>query len=129
MKIIVAGGRDFAYRTLEDGTQDMSWHHHCVGIMWGALNIHITASDRIVHGGAKGADRLAAIYAREYFYKSEAFPADWDTHGKAAGPIRNQEMAEYADVLVAVWDGKSRGTKNMIETALKEGLEVHVYRY
>ena len=45
----------------------------------------------------------------------ELFPADWDKHGRAAGPIRNKQMADYADVLIAVWDGKSRGTKNMID--------------
>lgn len=41
------------------------------------------------------------------------FPADWNTHGKAAGPIRNRKMAEYADALLLIWDGKSRGSTNM----------------
>ena len=48
-------------------------------------------------------------YSKKYIY------LDWNKHGKAAGPIRNRQMAEYADCLIAVWDGKSRGTKNMID--------------
>jgi len=50
-------------------------------------------------------------------------------YGNAAGPIRNKQMAEYADALVAVWDGKSRGTKNMIDTAISMGLDVKVLNY
>jgi hypothetical protein len=57
------------------------------------------------------------------------FPADWKTHGKAAGPIRNRQMAKNAEALIALWDGNSRGTKNMIETATKLGLKVYVKRY
>lgn len=55
------------------------------------------------------------------------YEADWDKHGKAAGPIRNQEMAEYADALIAVWDGESRGTRDMIDKALDEGLDIYVH--
>jgi hypothetical protein len=61
--------------------------------------------------------------------KHMLFKADWDKHGKAAGPIRNQQMAQEADGLIAFWDGKSRGTKDMIQKALNYGLETHVYRY
>ena len=43
------------------------------------------------------------------------FNADWNKHGRAAGPMRNKQMADYADVLIAVWDGQSKGTKNMID--------------
>ena len=56
-------------------------------------------------------------------------PADWDKHGKAAGPIRNAEMAEVADALIAFWDGQSRGTANMISLAKSKGLSVAVVRY
>jgi hypothetical protein len=57
------------------------------------------------------------------------FPADWNTHGTAAGPIRNKQMAEYADGLIAFWDRKSKGTKNMIDTAISHGLPVVVIEY
>lgn len=69
----------------------------------------------IVSGCAKGADALGEQFAVENGIPLKYFPADWDTHGRAAGPIRNQQMAEYADALIAVWDGASRGTKNMID--------------
>lgn len=57
------------------------------------------------------------------------FPADWGKYGKSAGVLRNKQMAEYADGLIAFWDGKSRGTANMIETAKGLGLRVRVARY
>lgn len=56
------------------------------------------------------------------------FPAEWDKYYKAAGPIRNQKMAEYANALIAVWDGKSTGTKDMIERAKACGLKIFVYK-
>lgn len=80
----------------------------------------------VVSGCARGVDRLGEGWAGEAGIKVARFPAEWDTHGKAAGVIRNREMARYADALVAVWDGKSRGTKNMIETARECGLDVYV---
>lgn len=82
---------------------------------------------QIVSGTARGADQLGERYAEKWNIPLKRFPADWDKHGKAAGHIRNQEMAEYADVLVAFWDGESKGTKSMIDKALKEKLETHVY--
>ncbi len=53
----------------------------------------------------------------------------WDIHGKSAGHIRNAEMADYADALIAFWDGKSRGTANMIENARKRGLKIKIFYY
>ena len=57
------------------------------------------------------------------------FPADWNQYGKRAGPLRNQEMAKYSDVLIAFRykDNPSRGTENMIKTAMEEGLDVYIY--
>jgi hypothetical protein len=54
------------------------------------------------------------------------FPAQWSIYGKGAGYIRNREMAQYADALIAFWDGKSKGTKNMIDEAKKQGLIIKV---
>jgi hypothetical protein len=78
----------------------------------------------IVSGTARGADRLGEQYAKERGYAIKQFPADWKKHGKAGGPIRNQQMANYADALIAFWDGKSRGAKNMIELAKRSNLTV-----
>ena len=80
----------------------------------------------IVSGTAAGADRLGERYAHERSYKIVRFPADWDNDGLSAGPIRNAKMAEYADALVTFWDGQSRGTRNMIETARSRGLQIRV---
>jgi hypothetical protein len=62
-------------------------------------------------------------------YRCEVYKADFKTYGKAGGPIRNREMAEEADALIAFWDGQSRGTKDMIEVAKKKGLKVRVIMY
>lgn len=83
----------------------------------------------VVSGGANGVDKLGEKWAADHDVPCRVFPADWDTHGKAAGPIRNSEMAEYAEALVAVWDGKSRGTKDMIDKAKKKNLLTYVTTY
>jgi hypothetical protein len=56
------------------------------------------------------------------------FPAEWITYGMKAGPIRNHGMAQYADALIAIWDGKSKGTGNMIACARRRGLKIHIER-
>jgi len=78
----------------------------------------------IVSGHANGADKLGERYAKENNLKLTLFPANWDLNGKSAGYIRNYEMAKYADVLIAFWDGKSKGTMDMISQANKRDLIV-----
>ncbi len=68
-------------------------------------------------GGCRGADALGERYATENGFKVERYPAEWDRYGKEAGPKRNRKMAERADFVICFWDGKSRGTKSMIEYA------------
>lgn len=82
----------------------------------------------IIHGGARGADSLANLWAEAHNYEIECYPADWKTHGKAAGPIRNRQMLVEGkpDLVVAFLAPDSRGTKNMIEQAEKAGIPVKV---
>lgn len=81
----------------------------------------------VVSGGARGPDSLGELWAfRNSVYLSR-FPADWNL-GKRAGILRNEEMGRYADALVAIWDGKSRGTRHMIDFMLSLGKPVHVRR-
>lgn len=89
-----------------------------------ASGFHIT---EVVSGGAPGVDALAEKWAEQNGIPVKQFPADWDRYGRKAGPIRNQAMAEYGEALIAVWDGKSRGTRDMIRRARKHGLRVFVY--
>lgn len=79
----------------------------------------------VVSGRATGVDRLGEYWAAIAGKPVKHFPADWSL-GRAAGHIRNGQMASYADALIAVWDGQSPGTRNMIETARKRGLKVYV---
>lgn len=100
MKVIIAGGRDFDnYDYLSETMR----------------NLNIIVSE-VVCGGANGADALGKKWAEDNGIPVKMFPAEWDGYGKSAGFIRNHDMAEYADFLVAFWDGKSHGTKNMIDT-------------
>ena len=89
----------------------------------------IEDSIEIVSGGARGADALGERYAREKGYALRVFPAEWAQYGRKAGILRNRAMAEYADALLAYWDGESKGTKNMIEEAKERGLKVGIKLY
>ncbi len=83
----------------------------------------------IVSGRARGADLLGERYARLRDYLIEGHPAEWDRFGKAAGYIRNVEMGNEGDVLIAFWDMKSRGTLHMINLAKKYKLKIYVIDY
>jgi len=117
MRTIVAGGRGFNDSGLLADELDHFEEYH-------------SSSELIVVSGcAKGADKLGEVWAGSCDRKVVKFPADWEKHGKSAGFIRNREMANYAEALVAFWDGKSKGTKSMIDIALRLGLVVKVVRY
>ena len=85
----------------------------------------------IVSGGANGVDSIGEEIANMLGLPIDRYPIsseDWELHGHSAGPIRNTEMAKNADALLAVWDGKSNGTRDMIKKAEQYGLPVHVHR-
>ena len=84
-------------------------------------------------GNARGADQIPWEMKKEYGCPVVGFTADWDFHDKRAGPIRNRRMLKGdgnpATHLIAFWDGKSRGTKDMIDIAREAGIKVKVFRY
>lgn len=98
----------------------------CDSILSGKL---VTHNIIIVSGTARGADTLGERYARERGYAVRRFPADWKQYGRAAGPIRNSEMARNADALVAFWNGRSSGTRDMLAKAKKQGLPIRTILY
>ena len=112
MKVIIAGGRKFNDYDLLCQNCDKA--------------LSLQTEIEIVSGTANGADKLGEKYANEKGYKIKKFPADWDKYGKSAGYKRNEEMAKYADSLIAFWDGKSKGTKHMIDLAKRYSLNVKV---
>lgn len=83
----------------------------------------------ILSGTARGADTLGERYASEHGYTVVRYPADWDTHGRRAGIIRNEQMALDATHLVAFWDSISKGTRHMIAAASGRGIDVWVIRF
>ncbi len=80
----------------------------------------------IVSGGAKGADAIGERYAKDKGFAVEKYPANWRAYGKGAGPKRNKQMAEISDLIICFWDGKSKGTKSMIDYARKYGKPVKI---
>ncbi|MFT5253697.1 MAG: hypothetical protein ACI87N_002740 [Flavobacteriales bacterium] len=113
MKLIIAGSRNFTdYKKLCE---------ECNHILQDQTNIEIVSGAHY-----KGADNLGEKYAAEKGFPLTKFPADWNRYGKSAGPKRNQQMANYADVLIAFWDGKSKGSLNMINEAKKTNLSIKV---
>lgn len=112
MRTIIAGSRNISDpATVERAVRECGW--------WPSV---------ILSGKARGVDSLGERWAAAYGVPVSAFPADWEHLGKAAGHVRNAEMARDCDALIAVWDGTSPGTRNMIETAQAMGRRVHVHR-
>ncbi len=106
-----------------------TWSDH--GIIFDKLESLPSDADEdvlIIHGGASGADTIAASIAMGLGYGHRAYPADWNTHGKGAGPIRNQRMLDEGtpDIVLAFWDGESRGTLDMITRARRAGIPVEI---
>ncbi len=77
-------------------------------------------------GGCRGADMLGERYAKENGFEVERYPAEWDKFGGAAGPMRNAKMAQSCDYVICFWDGKSAGTKSMIENAERMGKKIRI---
>ena len=117
-RVVIAGGRTFDDYTLLESS--------CLFYLQNKLKTHKVV---IVSGHASGADSLGERFATEHGLECELHPADWKRHGRAAGPIRNKEMAECSDALIAFWDGKSKGTRSMIELAKRNGLDVKTVLY
>lgn len=132
LRIIIAGTRTFQdYELLKNKVKE------CIESNLKTIinEIGFDGKVRIISGTANGADKLGERYAKEHHLAVSRFPADWDKYGKRAGYIRNEQMAKFAvednnvGWLIAFWDGKSKGTKWMIDLARKNGLEVFVERY
>jgi len=99
-----------------------------IDVVRAAVSFCEWAPSVVVSGCAAGVDLLGEQWAKENGVPVEKFPADWKKFGKSAGPVRNGQMANVAEALIAVWDGSSSGTKNMIEQATKKGLKVSVFK-
>lgn len=112
MKTIIAGSR-----TIED--------YDIVLAAILASNFDIT---EVVSGCARGVDKLGERFAEDVELPIKYFPADWDKYGKKAGYIRNEEMANYADAAICIWDGESKGTENMINISTKKKLKLFIYK-
>jgi len=112
MRTIIAGSRDATdIRELLSAIKKCDWE--------------IT---QVVCGMARGADTLGLRWANRMQIPVAKFPANWDLYGKSAGYRRNAQMAENADALIALWDGKSRGTGHMVDIARASGLKLLIHQ-
>ncbi len=107
-RVVIAGCRDYT-----------NYDEAKVYIDFCLSNIRKGNDIIIVSGCASGADAIGERYAKENGFKVEKYPADWKTYGLSAGPRRNKQMAEVSDYVICFWDYKSKGTKSMIEYAMK----------
>lgn len=110
-KWIIAGGRDIDVARAYDEIQGFFKDKQCPII--------------VISGGAKGVDNAGEWFAEQYGCILHKMEADWKTHGKAAGPIRNRKMAEHGHSLLLIWDGQSRGSASMKREMEKLGKPVH----
>ena len=115
IRVVIAGCRD--YNNYDEAKEYIDF---CL------KNIRSENKIVIISGCASGADALGERYALENGFAIEKFPAEWGKYGRSAGPIRNGKMAEAADYVICFWDGKSRGTRSMIENAKKYGKGIRI---
>ncbi len=116
--VIIAGSRTFNnYKLLEDKVNNI------------LKNKKETDNIVIISGNANGADKLGESYANKNHYNLVIKPAEWKIYGKKAGYIRNIEMANIANALIAFWDGKSKGTQHMINIAKEKNLLTRIIIY
>ena len=114
MKTIIAGSR---------GITDHQEMYYLMSQIW-PDTINIT---EVISGTAAGVDTWGESWAKGFGIPVKSFPADWDKYGKAAGYIRNDEMAKYADACIIFWDGHSKGTQHMINLSTKYNLVLFVF--
>ncbi len=124
MKIIIAGGRDCP-KSYDDFETDV------VFALLDQPLYHSEGITEVIHGCCPtGADALAQEFIEQYDLTATHFPANWHLHGRKAGPIRNSKMANTrADLLIAFWDGESRGTADIIRKCELNNIKTVIVRY
>jgi hypothetical protein len=116
MRVLVCGSRHYG------NDYDSRIHIYKV------LSEYVDDIDVVIQGEARGVDTQAKIWAGLFNKACLSFPAGWEKHGKAAGPIRNKQMLDEGkpDLVIAFLAPNSRGTKNMIDQATKAGVPVKI---
>ena len=123
-KVIVCGGRLFGeeFQNIDGDWIIRDGYNEERELFYKTIS-EIPGIDLIIEGGAKGADAMAAEYARNHGIRFATVNPNWDRHGKAAGPIRNADMLDLNPTMVIAFPG-GRGTANMVKQARDAGVEV-----
>jgi hypothetical protein len=115
MRVIIAGGRNIRdYSLVVAAIEESGWKDQIT---------------EVVSGGANGVDKLGERWAMDNLLYVRRFNANWKLYGNRAGPIRNGHMAKYADALILVWDGESKGSKSMKEQAERVGIPIREKKF
>lgn len=124
MKYLVFGGRNYGTATDADpkAVQDRAKKERTH--LYAVLRCIITEDDILIHGAAPGADSHAGMWAAANHVPCRAYPADWNTHGVAAGPIRNQQMLTTEQPNLCIGFPGGRGSANMAKLAHAAGVPV-----
>jgi hypothetical protein len=112
MKVIITGSREIEAINVEEAISASGFK--------GSI-------EEVVSGGAGGVNRAGEEWATLSRIPVKVFPADWERFGKTADVKRNEQMVEYADALVLIWNGRSTGIRSVRDTALRNGLKVYVH--
>lgn len=118
-------------RVIISGSREIEDFDFVKSVLDRHLGPYVDGSLVVLTGAARGVDTLAERWCEYNLVTYERWRADWEKNGKAAGPLRNSEMVTKgrADLLVAIWDGLSKGTKDAITKARRHGLKVIVELY
>jgi hypothetical protein len=112
MKVAIVGSRTYTnFERLEQFVKD---------------TVNISEITTIISGGAKGVDTLAEKLALKYDIPTKIFYPNWQKYGKFAGPVRNEKIIKDSDIVIALWDGMSKGTNSSINLARKYNRELHI---
>jgi hypothetical protein len=115
MRTIIAGSRTIdSVKVVRDAMKFAAYEENIV-------------PTKVVSGVAMGIDKCGIVWAEEQGLPVARFPALWDKYGKRAGYVRNAQMADNADALVAIWDGRSKGTNHMINIARSRNLKIFIF--
>lgn len=117
MKVIIAGSRDIVLSAAET--------HEIISAS--VLKASLAISEVVSGACGRGVDRAGEEWAKAMYIPVKLFPADWKNLGRRAGPVRNYHMANYADAAIVIWDGKSRGSANMIDCMKQCNKPYHVH--
>lgn len=124
MKIAIVGSRNFKCRETFKAIM-LQWNN--LELVYSDIEKKCLRPVSFISGGAIGVDTWAEEFAASHAYDIKVIKPEWEKYGKKAGFLRNALIIKEAQMIIAFWDGKSKGTKHSIDLAIKEGKPIDIY--